>query len=73
MKTAKVFQNGRSQAVRIPWEFRFRSREVFVRRTSEGVLLTEKTPWDLFEEGIAELSEDFMAERNQPPPQVRDF
>ena len=36
---AKLFRNGRSQAVRLPREFRFEGREVRVRRLAEGVLL----------------------------------
>ena len=73
MKTAKLFQNGRSQAVRLPKEFRFSGNEVYILKTSQGVLLTEKDPWDLFEEGIEEISDDFMAERNQPQVQEREF
>ena len=37
--TAKLFQNGRSQAVRLPKEFRFEGSEVRIRRTSKGILL----------------------------------
>ena len=42
MTTAKVFMSGRSQAVRIPKELRFDTDEVYIRRTSEGLLLTPK-------------------------------
>lgn len=73
MKTAKLFQNGRSQAVRLPKEFRFRGSEVYILKTAQGVLLTERDPWELFEEGIEEISDDFMAERNQPQIQEREF
>jgi antitoxin VapB len=52
MTTAKVFQSGRSQAVRLPKRFRFRSREVDVQATPDGLLLTEKGPWELFAEGV---------------------
>ncbi|PYR96024.1 MAG: hypothetical protein DMG12_27275 [Acidobacteria bacterium] len=38
-KTAKLFRNGRSQAVRLPREFRFEGDEVRIRRVGEGVLL----------------------------------
>jgi len=38
-KTAKLFRNGRSQAVRLPREFRFEGDEVRIRRAGEGVLL----------------------------------
>ena len=39
MKTAKVFYSGRSQAVRIPQAFRFRDREVSIRRDGDAVIL----------------------------------
>ena len=73
MKTAKLFQNGRSQAVRLPQEFRFEGKEVYIKKTPEGVLLTEKDPWELLEEGLGELADDFMAERDQPELQERKF
>jgi antitoxin VapB len=43
MDTAKIFQTGRSQAVRLPKAYRFQSDEVWIRRTPEGVLLIPKT------------------------------
>ncbi len=73
MLTAKVFQSGRSQAVRVPKCYRFKSSEVNVQQTSEGLLLTEKKPWDLFQEGVNELSDDFMSERTQPALENRRF
>ena len=72
MVTAKVFQNGRSQAIRLPKEFRVASDEVYLKKTPEGFLVIAKDPWELFREGIAELSDDFMdGGRNQPPSQQR--
>jgi antitoxin VapB len=73
MTTAKVFQSGRSQAVRVPKPYRFRSREVNVVETPDGLLLTEKEPWQLFREGVDELSDGFMSERVQPVLEERDF
>lgn len=72
MVTAKIFQSGRSQAVRLPMRYRFRSREVNILATPDGLLLTEKGPWELFREGVNELSDDFMRERVQPPIEKRD-
>lgn len=65
---AKLFHNGRSQAVRLPKEFRFRGEEVQVRRVSTGVLLE---PVLDAKEWFARLDSagpgDFMAEgRDQP-------
>ena len=42
MKTAKVFRQGNSQAVRLPKEFRFQEEEVFIRKNGDNVLLTPK-------------------------------
>jgi antitoxin VapB len=73
MVTAKVFQNGRSQAIRLPKEFRVNSDEVYLKKTPEGFLVIAKDPWELFREGIEELSDDFMSGgRNQPALQKRN-
>jgi len=71
MITAKVFESGRSQAVRLPKRFRFHSREVNVQPTPDGLLLTEKGPWELFDEGVSDLPDDFLSERKQPPLEDR--
>jgi len=74
MKTAKVFQNGRSQAIRLPKEFRVDTDKVYLKKTREGFLVISKDPWELFHEGIEELSDDFMSEgRQQPDAQTRDW
>jgi antitoxin VapB len=73
MAIAKVFQNGRSQAIRLPKEFRVSTSEVHLKKTPEGFLVIERDPWELFREGVAKLSEDFMADRQQPPQQERDW
>jgi antitoxin VapB len=73
MTAAKVFMNGRSQAIRLPLEFRVGTDEVFLKKTAEGFLVMERDPWELFAEGCRELSEGFMAERTQPPLEKRDW
>ena len=73
MVTAKVFKSGRSQAVRVPMRYRFHSNEVNVLATPDGLLLTEKGPWELFQQGVEALSDDFMKTREQPPLEDRDF
>jgi antitoxin VapB len=73
MITAKVFESGRSQAVRLPKRYRFHSREVNVQPTPDGLLLTEKEPWELFDEGVEALSDGFLAERVQPRLEDRGF
>ena len=72
MHLAKVFQNGRSQAIRLPKEFRVNSTEVYLKKTPEGFLVIPRDPWEIFLEGVDELSADFMAEgRQQPSRQKR--
>lgn len=74
MQTAKVFRNGRSQAIRLPREFRVDTAEVYLKKTQEGFLVIPRDPWEVFFEGVAELSEQFMAEgRQQPEPQKRNW
>jgi antitoxin VapB len=70
MKTAKLFKSGRSQAVRLPKEFRFEGKEVRVRRMGEGVLLEPmKRDWKaIFAEIDKYMDDNFMADgRDQPP------
>jgi antitoxin VapB len=72
MQTAKVFRNGRSQAIRLPNEFRVDSDVVFLKKTPEGFLVIPRDPWDVFFEGVAELSPKFMAgQRRQPALEKR--
>jgi antitoxin VapB len=73
---AKLFRNGRSQAVRLPQEFRFEGDRVRIRRVADGVLLEPLNPdagrW--FEELDHYKSEPFMAKgRNQHPTPTREI
>ena len=67
MQTAKVFRNGRSQAIRLPKEFRVEATEVYLKKTPEGFLVIPRDPWEIFYEGVEELSADFMAPGRQQP------
>ena len=61
MMTAIVFENGRSQAVRLPKECRFNTDEVAVNRIGDIVLLMPKTnKWSSFMQAIDMFSDDFM-------------
>ena len=72
MRTAKIFENGRSQAVRLPKECRFSGDEVFVRKYEDMVILFEKrSPWAPLVRSLEKFTDDFMAERNQPDEQER--
>ena len=58
---AKIFNNGNSQAVRLPKEFRFESKEVIIRKVENGVLLMsqDKNMWENWFDNLEEFSEDF--------------
>jgi antitoxin VapB len=72
METAKVFMNGRSEAVRLPKNCRFASSEVYIKKVGDMVLLFPKNKaWDVFMEGLAGFSDDFMTERGNEKPQRR--
>ena len=61
MMTAKVFENGRSQAVRLPKECRFATDEVIVNKVGEIVILApKKNNWESFARAMYMFSEDFM-------------
>lgn len=73
MKTAKLFQNGQSQAVRLPKEFRFDGDEVYIKKAGNMVvLIPTKHSWDALLGSLDKFSPDFMSERNQPPQQSRE-
>ena len=73
MAVAKVFRTGRSQAIRLPKEFRVDADTVYLKRTSEGFLVITKEPWEIFFEGVEQLSDSFLgSERVQPELESRD-
>lgn len=73
MKTAKLFQNGQSQAVRLPKEFRFEGDEVIIRRSGNAVvLIPARHSWDVLVESLDKFSADFMESRDQPAQQTRE-
>jgi len=71
MDTAKIFINGRSQALRLPKPYRFEGEEVYIKRIPQGVLLIPKnnTIWSAWEENLKKYDQPFMPERNQPDSQ----
>ena len=72
MDTARIFQSGRSQAVRLPKEFRFAGKEVGVRHFGNGVLLLPMdAPFALMQQALSEFEPDFVLQREQPPQQPR--
>lgn len=74
MMTAKLFENGRSQAVRLPKECRFSGDEVAVNKVGDIVILTPKeNKWMGFLESLELFADDFMGGgREQPTIQERE-
>ncbi len=77
-RTAKLFLNGRSQAVRLPVEFRFEGSEVFIRQddvTGDVVLSRRPETWDNFFilRQEANVPDEFMADRQDEVPQKREL
>ena len=73
MKTAKLFQNGQSQAVRLPKEFRFDDSEVFIKKIGNVVhLIPRSESWSSLFSSLKKFSPDFMPEREQPALDKRE-
>ena len=75
-RTARLFRNGRSQAVRLPAEYRFEGSEVYIRRdpkTGDVVLSRKPESWEEYFALLKDLDvpEDFLSDRNDKPPQTR--
>ena len=67
MNSARLFINGRSQAVRLPKEYRFDEDEVLITKVDDMVILyPRRKGWELLARGVERFTEDFMRERNQP-------
>ncbi len=74
--TAKLFRNSRSQAVRLPADFRFTGSELYVRRdpaTGDVILSRRPDSWqDFFDlTRTIDIPEDFLPNRRDSPPQKR--
>jgi len=74
MGTARLFQNGNSQAVRLPKEFRISGTEVKIYKRGNQVILEPiETTWDSLFESLREFPDDFLKDgRNQPGIQERE-
>jgi antitoxin VapB len=73
MQTAKIFINGRSQAVRLPKDFRFTENDVFIKKIGKMVVLLPKDdPWSSLVNSLNQFTDDFMDGRDQPQQNPRD-
>ena len=73
METAKLFKNGRSQAVRLPKKFRFDGAKVFIKKMGNAVVLIPySNSWQPLFDSLTQFSDDFMESREQPECQARE-
>jgi len=74
METAKIFNSGGSQAIRLPKEFRFPDGEVYIKKVGDAVVLYPKQSiWESFMKGVNGFSDDFMENgRDQGISDTRD-
>jgi len=73
MQTAKIFTNGRSQAIRLPKEYRFSGDDVYINKIGKIVVLMPKEdPWSVLANSLDQFSDDFMEDRNQPHQNSRE-
>jgi antitoxin VapB len=74
MQTAKLFQNGRSQAVRLPKAFRMSGKEVKISKQGNKIILEPiETSWESWFEAINQFSDDYMSDgREQPETKKRN-
>jgi antitoxin VapB len=70
MDTAKLFKTGRSQAVRLPKEYRFEGSEVYIKRVGNAVVLLPKAKdWSALLASLEMFEPGFRIEREQPTQQ----
>ncbi|QQO07660.1 type II toxin-antitoxin system antitoxin VapB [Breznakiella homolactica] len=63
MQTAKLFTNGRSQAVRLPKDYQFNGEDVYIQKVGDAVILFPKDKdWEIFLDGLNSFSDDFLSE-----------
>ncbi|MFP4437063.1 MAG: antitoxin [Chloroflexaceae bacterium] len=73
MDTASIFQDGQSQVIRLPKEYRFRGTKVHLKRMGNAVVfIPEYDSWQPLIDSLSMFSDDFMVKRNQPPGQPRE-
>jgi antitoxin VapB len=74
MQTARLFINGRSQAVRLPKEYRFKGDDVYIQKIGDAVILFPvDKEWETFLYGLHNFSDDYFSEgRDQGINQERE-
>ena len=70
--TAKIFTNGRSQAIRLPKEFRFKDNEVYINKIDDIVIIIPKEKKkEILLKSLDKFTDDFMNDRDQLKNQNR--
>lgn len=73
METAKVFDSGNSQAIRIPKKFKLKGKEAYITKIGDAiVILPMKQKWNSLISSIDKFSDDFLTDRSQPILEKRD-
>lgn len=73
MQTAKLFFNGRSQAVRLPKNLNFSGNDIYIKKIGRLVVLIPKDdPWSSLINSLDQFTDDFMHNRNQPDQDSRE-
>jgi antitoxin VapB len=74
MRTARLFVNGRSQAVRLPKEYQFKGDDVYIQKVGDAVFLFPRDKaWETFLHGLNNFSDDYFSEgRDQGIAQERE-
>lgn len=72
MDTAKLFSNGRSQAVRLPKEYRFEGEEVWIKRVGNAVVLLPRHGWQTLFDALDQFESRFELVREQPAQPERE-
>ena len=73
MDTAKIFENGRSQAVRLPKEYRFNDNDVFIKKIDDIIILIPRDKvWKTFRDSFDKFTPDLELVREKDLPQERD-
>jgi antitoxin VapB len=73
MDTAKIFENGKSQAVRLPKAYRLKGKEAYITKIGDAIiLLPKRQKWDSLISSLDKFTDDFMSDRIQPDLENRE-
>lgn len=74
MQTAKIVSDGNTQAVYLPPEFFLNTTEVYISKEGENLIIfPKKSTWDAFFDSVSAFDDDFLKDREDLPPQEREF